>query len=165
MTLNHALKWTQDEDVMLKRLVIDERKSFGVAAAELKRKFPESAVTFTRNACISRAHRLQLGGRTKQEDKWCNQPPGARSPDKRKNLPSPPSLPLIRLSRPAPSLISHDPSEYEPMLNARRAELVDGTCQFIGQTWREKCARPCDGQTNYCEYHRSLCYQPDPRRR
>lgn len=158
---NHSMKWTQEEDDMLRRVVLVERKSFGVAARELAQAFRKSAVTFTRNACISRAHRLGLGGRTKQEDKRYNKDPSTRSPDKRKNHPAAPNMPLVRIARPIRSINEHPVTAYTPPARTRTLELVDGTCQFIGRESNAvKCSNPCDGQTNWCEEHRRLCYQP-----
>lgn len=143
-------RWTAEEDTMLTRLVTTEGKSFGVAALEMSAAFKQSAVKFTRNACISRAHRLGIGNRIKTQEKPCNRPPGKRSSY------GAPSKPVLRLNR--PSILKQ--LEYQPPRSHRPIELVDGTCQYIDHRSNKKCSSLCDGNTNWCEAHRRICYQP-----
>jgi hypothetical protein len=147
MTKGTAIKWTAEEDAMLAQLIVTSRVSFGVAAREMSIKFPNSAVKFTRNACISRAHRLQLEGRTAYEN---NRSPSERSPYKQRNTPREPSLSIFWLPRPRPN--------PKPFPKTHKTEIVDGTCQFIDNN-DKKCRKPYDGQTNWCEEHRKLCYE------
>lgn len=147
-----AYRWTPEEDEVLKRLIVTERKSFGVAARELAMIFRKSYVTFTRNACISRAHRLELDGRKKHDKKPYRREPGERSPYKQNNERAEPSISLFRIKRPCASASK---PRYNPGNHA--IEIVDGTCQFIEDNGK-KCREPYDGKTNWCAMHRQRCY-------
>ena len=143
--MNPATRWLPEEDEMLRQLIAVEKRSFSQAAMALASKFRNSKVLFTRNSCISRSYRLGLEGRTPFPDKR-NSPHVARpKPSKPKFVPK----------------SDDNPSPRRRPSTPRSFELVDGTCQFIADPADGKCGKPHDGRTNWCEYHRQLCYEPD----
>ena len=147
MTDESKSRWPQEWNDELRRLILEERVSFGAAAYLMTQKFKRQ---FTRNMTIARAHRMGLGGRTPQAQK---------NVARRKSVWDKPR----RMSLPAKITREPRPQQYPRMAERPPetvAERVDGTCQFIDGDDHKKCGAPVSGQTNWCEHHRRLCYQP-----
>lgn len=147
-------RWTEEQDRQLKALWVE-----GLSASQCGAR-----LGISRNAVIGRVHRLDLPARAPRRLGARHATDGKRERPQRireRKPPKPaPTLATVTL-KPLPLLPVAEPDPNKPGL----IDLKPGHCKFPhgdpGTEGFHFCGAKCERDASpYCDYHRSIAYQP-----